>query len=181
MPVVMLHKNNAWCCNHLVMGRHGFVWTFTPPDRQNFPKYMFHLFCRQEPVRTDWVGDEVYEYKGIYVAHRLDVTLPARIWRQLSEPVRPPHLWCIPDALIRHFAIVNLQARKLAGRIHYDYYPARERPEKVEDEVAKFEQGIHHAQLVVLEFVTVGSAGFSDALGSAYGTTLRALGRGKKP
>ena len=59
------------------------------------------------------------------------------------------------------------------------YYPEIERPEKVEDEVAKFEQGIHHAHLVVLQFVTVGSVAFSGALGTAYVTTLRPLGRGR--
>ena len=75
---------------------------------------------------------------------------------------------------------MNLQVRKLAGRIHYDYYRKMERPEKVEDEVAKFEQGIHRAQLVILDFVKVGSAEFSETLGAAYGTTLMALGGGKK-
>ena len=96
MPIAVLHENNAWGCNELVMGYHGFAWTFTPLHHQNFPVGMFHLFCKKIPEQRHWSGGEAYEYRGIYIAHRLDVTLPARIWRQLSEPVRHPLVYLLP-------------------------------------------------------------------------------------
>ena len=61
-----------------------------------------------------------------------------------------------------HFVPANVQVRKAAGRICYDWYHASERPdsEKVKDEVAKFEQGIYHAQLVVFQLVAFGSTAY---------------------
>ena len=79
--------------------------------------------------------------------------------------------------LICHFVTANVQVRKAAGRIYYDWYHASERPEKVEDEVAKFEQGIYHAQLVVFQLVAFGSTEFSKKLRGEYNQTQRPLGR----
>ena len=176
MPIVFVHQTNAWGCHNFERGQRGSVWTFTPSHRKNFPEGPFHLFCTGNPVKN-WEEAKICEYRGIYIAHRLDVSLPARAWRQLPAPVRPSSRRCIVHTLICHLIAVNLQVRKAAGKIHYDCYPPSERPEKVEDEVAKFEQGIHHAQLVVLEFIKLGSKAFSDKLTSEYNQTLRPLGK----
>ena len=78
-----------------------------------------------------------------------------------------------------HFFPAHVQVQKAAGRIYYDWNHGSERPdsEKVEDEVAKFEQGIYHAQLVVFQLVAFGSTEFSKKLRGEYNQTQRPLGR----
>ena len=63
----------------------------------------------------------------------------------------------------------------MAGRIRYDSYPKSMRPEKVEDEIVKFEQGIHQARLVILQFVRVGDKVFDKELKAACAEILMPL------
>ena len=63
----------------------------------------------------------------------------------------------------------------VAGRIRYDSCPKSMRPEKVEDEVVKFEQGIHQARLVILQFVRVGDVEFDNTLKEVCAETRTAL------
>ena len=65
----------------------------------------------------------------------------------------------------------------VAGRIRYDSYPKSMRPEKVEDEIVKFEQGIHQARLVILQFIRVGDNEFDKELKAACAEILTPLER----
>ena len=94
LPVVFLHKNNAVGCDSFKLGQHGFVWTFTPPGHQNFPKGRFNLFCSRDLVTDQLQVPKHCVYRGVYIAHHLDVYLPARAWRELPESVRASIHYC---------------------------------------------------------------------------------------